>query len=105
MFKADREAGIAKNIKVIEWLKADLVAATSTLYKAMLGGDEERSLDALAGIILNTYILGKRLGINYSRLDLRLEAKLRQGIEEEHEMEKWYGDLSRLLKYLTEKKR
>lgn len=105
MFPADQEPGIAKNIKVIEWLKADLMASASSLFKAMLRGSEERLLDALASIVLTCYILGRRLGINYSRLDLRVEAKLRQSIDEDHEVEKWYGDLSHLLRYFVEKKR
>lgn len=105
MFPAGNKPGIAKNIKVIEWLKADLMASTSSLFKAMLRGSEERLLDALASIVMTCYILGRRLGINFSRLDLRVEAKLRQGIDDDHEVEKWYGDLSSLLKYFTEKKR
>jgi hypothetical protein len=105
MFPVDQKSGIAKNIKVIEWLKADLMASTASLFKAMLRGSEERLLDALASMVLTCYVLGRRLGINFSRLDLRVEAKLRQGIDDDHEVEKWYGDLSGLLKYLVEKKR
>lgn len=101
----DNKPDVVKNIKVIEWLKADLLGSTSSLFKAMLRGSEERLLDALAGIILTCYVLGRRLGINSSRLDLRIEAKLRQGIDDSHEVEKWYGDLSSLLKYMTDKKR
>jgi len=105
MFPAGQKPGVAKNIKVIEWLKADIMASMSSLFKAMLRGSEERLLDALASIILTCYVLGRRLGISFSRLDLRVEAKLRQGIDNDHEVEKWYGDLSSLLRYLTEKKR
>ncbi|MTI83525.1 MAG: hypothetical protein FH756_06380 [Firmicutes bacterium] len=105
MFPADQKPGIAKNIKVIEWLKADLMASTSSLFKAMLSGSEEKLLDALASMVLTCYVLGKRLGINFSRLDLRVEAKLRQGIDDDHEVEKWYKDLSSLLKYFIDKKR
>jgi hypothetical protein len=105
MFPVDQKPGIAKNIKVIEWLKADLMASTAFLFKAMLRSNEERLLDALASMVLTCYVLGRRLGINFSRLDLRVEAKLRQGIDDDHEVEKWYGDLSGLLKYLVEKKR
>lgn len=105
MFPASKKPGIANNIKVIEWLKADLMASTSSLFKAMLRGSEERLLDALASMVLTCYILGRRLGISFSRLDLRIEAKLRQGIDDGHEVEKWYNDLSSLLNYYTEKKR
>ena len=99
------DVDIARNIKVIEWLKADLVTSLSALFRALLRGSEDRLLDALASMILTCYVLGRRLGISFSRLDLKMEAKLRQGIDEGHEVEKANGDLSRLLGYLVEKKR
>ncbi|MFA4884711.1 MAG: MazG-like family protein [Desulfotomaculaceae bacterium] len=105
MIPANQEGGIAKNIKVIEWLKADLITSVSALFKSMLRGSEELILDALASLLINCYVLGRRLGINFSRLDLKVEVKLRQGIDEDHEVERWYGDLSTLLNYLVDKKR
>lgn len=100
-----QDTDIAKNIRVIEWLKADMLASLSALFKAMLRGNEERLMDALCSIIITCYVLGRRLGISFTRMDLKLESKLRQGIEEGHEMERWYGDLSALLAHLVEKKR
>lgn len=105
MIPGTQEGGIAKNIKVIDWLKADLINSVSALFKSMLKGSEEHLLDALASLVITCYILGRRLGINSPRLDLKVESKLRQGIDEDHEMERWYGDLSSLLNYLVEKKR
>lgn len=105
MIPGNQEGGIAKNIKVIEWLKADLITSVSALFKSMLRGSEDRLLDALSSLVITCYILGRRLGINFSRLDLKVEAKLRQGIDEDHEVERWYGDLSTLLNYLVDKKR
>ncbi|MCL6639078.1 MAG: MazG-like family protein [Firmicutes bacterium] len=100
-----RDGGIAKNIKVIEWLKADLITSLAALFKSMLKGSEELMLDALSSMIVTCYVLGRRLNINFSRLDLKVEAKVRQGIDDDHEVERWYGDLSALLNYLVEKKR
>jgi len=105
MFTGSQKGDIAKNIKVVEWLKADLLTSLSALFKSMLRGSEELILDALASLVITCYILGRRLGINFSRLDLKVEAKLRQGIDEDHEMERWYGDISNLLNYLVDKKR
>ncbi len=99
------ETDIARNIKVVEWLKADLVTSLSVLFKSMLKGSEERLLDALSGIIITCYVLGRRLGFSFSRIDTAVEAKLRQGVEESHEVEKWYGDLTMLLAYLVDRKR
>lgn len=105
MIPGSQEGGIAKNIKVVEWLKADLVNSAAALFKAMLRSSEDLMLDALASLVITCYVLGRRLGLSFSRLDLRVEAKLRQGIDEDHELEKWYGDLSTLLNYLVDKKR
>lgn len=99
------EPDIARNIRVVEWLKADLITSISALYKSMLRGSEERLLDALSGIIVTCYVLGRRMGFTFSRLDLAVEAKLKQGVGESHEVEKWYGDLSMLLAYLVDRKR
>ncbi|MBM7856102.1 hypothetical protein JOC37_002527 [Desulfohalotomaculum tongense] len=93
------DSGIAKNLRIIEWLKADILTSLSALFKAMVKGSEERLLDALASLVITSYILGRRLGINFSRLDLKIEHKLRQGIDDDHEVERWYGDLSELLQY------
>lgn len=101
----NQDSGIAKNIRVIEWLKADILSSLAALFKAMVKGSEERLLDALASLLITTYVLGRRLGINFSRLDIKVESKLRQSIDENHEVERWYGDLSELLQYQTEKKK
>ncbi|MHB8916867.1 MAG: MazG-like family protein [Desulfocucumaceae bacterium] len=105
MFPGGSEPDIAKNIRIVEWLKADLITSLSALYKGMLRGSEERLLEALSGIIVTCYVLGRRLGFSFSRIDVAVEAKLRQGVEESHEVEKWYGDLSMLLAYLVDRKR
>ena len=103
MFLDYPEAEITKNIKVVEWLKADLINSTAALYKGMLRNKDDQWLDALASIIITCYVLSGRLGAGFSRLEIKIEAKLRQGIEQEHEMEKWYKDLSGLLGHLVNK--
>jgi len=68
--------------------------------KATVKGGQEAVLDALAGVIMTTYLLARRLGLSYTRVDLRLVEKLRASLVEGHEVEQWYGDLSALLRYL-----
>ncbi|MCL6560750.1 MAG: MazG-like family protein [Firmicutes bacterium] len=105
MHPLEQETGIAKNIRVIEWLKADLLTSLAVLFKGMVRGSEEHLQDALVSLIITCYILGRRLGLSFSRLELKIESKLRQSIEEDHELERWYSDLTALLTYLLEKKR
>jgi len=99
-----RELDITKNIKIVEWLKSELLTAIASLYQLLLKGargSQEASLDILANIILVTYLLAKRLGLSYSAVDMKIENKIRLGVAEDHEVEKWSGDLSSLSAYLN----
>ncbi|MGI6685505.1 MAG: MazG-like family protein [Bacillota bacterium] len=96
---------IMKNLKVIEWLKAELVASVAALFKAMVKGSEELILDCITGIIITTYILGIRVGIPFSRIDLSVKTRLRDNSMKEHEVEKWFGDITNLRYYMEENRR
>jgi len=96
---------VAKNIRMIEWLKAELVGSAALLLKNLVKGSEELILDSLATTIMTAYVLGKRVGITFNRVDQRLKEKLLASINEEHEIEKWYGDLSSLLRHMDGRKR
>lgn len=96
---------VAKNIRVIEWLKAEMVGSVASLLRSMVGGAEDLIADCLAGIIMTAYILGKRVGIAYIKIDQKVKEKVAAGIREGHQIEEWYGDLSSLLKYLEGRKR
>lgn len=96
---------IARNIRVIEWLKTELVSTVAALFKAMIKNSEEAIEDALASIIVTVYVIARRLGVGFAQLDVRVESKVRNGIREKHEIEDWYGDLSTFLRYLGDKKR
>lgn len=105
MSSSNHEVDIARNIRVIEWLRTELLSAVSTLFRAMLKGSEELIMEALAGIVIMTYVLARRLGINFARLDVKIEGKLRSSVREDHEVEQCYGDLTAMLKYVSDKKR
>lgn len=101
----DFDVDITKNIRVIEWLKVELVATVGNLLRAILKGSEELLLDSLANTIIVIYVLGKRLGLNFAQIDIEIESKLKNNIDDNHEVEKWYGDLSALLRYWGSQKR
>lgn len=105
MSSSNQEVDISRNIRIIEWLKTELLSTVSALFRAMLKGSEEVIIDALAGMIVTAYVLARRLGINFALLDIKIESKLRSTIREGHEVEQWYGDLSAMLKYVSNKKR
>jgi hypothetical protein len=99
------DVDITKNIRVVEWLKVEIVSNMGNLLRAILKGSEELIVNSLANGIVLIYILGKRLGFNFAHIDIEIENKLKNHIEENHELEKWYGDLSSFLRYWESRKR
>ncbi len=97
-----QDIGIARNIRTIEWLKAELVSGTGDLLRSLARGAEDAILDALASIVITTFILAKRLGIGFATLEVKIENKIKANIEQSHEIEEWFGDFSALARYLEE---
>ena len=100
----NKEIDIIKNMKTIEWLKAELLGNISSLYTDMANNDDttrENLEDLVSNIVLNSYVLGKRLGINYKSIDKALIGNVRLNLVEEHKIEKWYGDLSSLMEHIN----
>lgn len=94
---------IARQLKMIEWLKAELVAAVGNLFKALARKSEDAILDALAALVIGCYFLGKRLGISYTKLDAAVDKELHSPQLQDHEIETWYGDVSNLKTYWEER--
>ncbi len=96
---------LAKNIRIVEWLKAELLESVAALFKALLKTSDEAISDCLASIVISTYILGKRVGINFSYIDFKVESKLKLSINDIHEVETGFEDLKSLLVHLENKKK
>lgn len=100
----DKEIDITRNIKVIEWLKSELLADVADLFRILVSGMKEEIhetlSESLANIIVICYILGRRLGLNYNAVEIKMKNKIRLGILQSHEIEKQYGDLTELSKHL-----
>lgn len=100
-----KEIDITRNIKIIEWLKSELLIDVANLFKALVNGMKEEVhetvAEALSNIILISYLLGRRLGITYNTIELKVQARIRLGLVESHDVEKYYGDLSELSKHLN----
>lgn len=101
----NRDLDIAHNLKIIEWLKAELVDSVAGLFKSLLKAGSDATSDALATIVIITYILGRRVGINFLNIDAKIRNKLNASIKEAPPTEQWYGDLVDLLNYMENKKR
>jgi hypothetical protein len=97
------DISIVKNVRTIEWIKAEIVTGIGALFKAMVKNNEEMILDSLAGLVLGCYFLGKRLGIPFNKLDTKIAERLESSQLQEHEIEEWYGDVTNLEQYFKER--
>ncbi|PRX31830.1 MazG-like nucleotide pyrophosphohydrolase family protein [Orenia metallireducens] len=97
------EGSITKNLKIIEWLKTEILSNVSLLFKLMIKQNEAKLLEILTNIIMSTYLLAKRLGYSFDQLDRKLEKQLELNINDKHQIEAWYGDLSELLGHLKDR--
>ncbi len=91
------------NLKVIEWLKAELAESVGLLYKSLLKTSSEAAADALSNIIITCYVLGRRAGIHYQSIDMNIMHKINSTINEVREVEQMHGDLTELKKYFNRK--
>lgn len=99
---------ITRGIKIIEVLKSDLLGEVSVLYKVLLECPDqeirEMYKETLSNIILISYILARRLGLDYDIIDKEIQKKIKLGIINVNEIEKYYGDLTRLARHRGEPK-
>lgn len=101
--RIDRNSDITRNMKLIEWMKNEILMSISELFNVLFKGvksADEGLQDILANIIMITYLLAKRLGISFNEIDYKIKEKTLLGIKDDHSIEKWYGDLSNLKNYI-----
>lgn len=101
----DKDIDITRNIKIIEWLKSELLTDIANLFRNLANGARKELhgviAETLSNIIIISYLLGRRLGISYNAIEMKIENKIRLGLIESHEVEKHYGDLSELARHLN----
>lgn len=99
-----RDFGSARKLIAVEWLKAELLSEEGDLFRALINGPEDHVLDALAGVLITTYTLAMRLGISPPRLEDRSIQRLNRTLAEDQEdLQEWFGDISRLTRYLAKR--
>lgn len=100
-----KDLDIAQNLKIVEWLKSELIESVAALFKSLLKTGSDATIEALATIILVTYLLGSRVGISFQSIDNKLRDKLNISIRESTEVDEWNTGLTELLNYWEKKKR
>ena len=77
--KFDRNSDVTKNVKIIEWMKKELILSVGDVFDLIFKGVkplDEVLQDTLANIIMITYLLAKRLGISFSEIDYKIKEKM-----------------------------
>ena len=67
---------IARNLKIIEGLKVQLLTAIAELFSGLYQGAEDNVLDALSAVVVIMFSMADRLGISIRRMDMAIEEKL-----------------------------
>lgn len=101
--RIEKGSDITKNVKIIEWIKNEILINVSNLFNLLFKGVkpiDNGFQNAIANIIMLSYLLGKRLGISFDEIDYKIKEKVKEGIKEEHSIETWFGDLSELEKHI-----
>lgn len=76
-----------------------MTSQLARLFRALMGAREDAVLRALAALVACAYVLARRLGLSFSRLDGAVDQHLSANVKNEHQLETWYGDLSALKDY------
>lgn len=103
----NKDIDIIKNMRTVEWLKAQLLNSVANLYTNLANGEKntrENLEDSISNVLLESLLLGKRLGLSYENIEKALEENIKINLIQEHKIESWYGDLSGLLEYLKQQK-
>lgn len=77
MAQSDR-FDIARNLKILESLKVQLLSVTAELFAGLYRGAEEQVLDALSAALVILFSIANRVGLSIRRLDMAVEEKLEE---------------------------
>src|SRR5699024_4786156 len=94
---------IAKSMKVIEWLKTEILDQIANLYKGLQTANQSLIADSLASLVVPTYVLARRVGLSFRDVDEAVPRKPGEAAQERHQLEDWYGDLSQLEEYINKR--
>jgi predicted DNA-binding protein YlxM (UPF0122 family) len=95
------------NIKIIEDLKAQLLCIIGEFFKLLTKGNNvarDSILDCISGAISILYILGEKLGYSFQDIDHVIKSKLDMGIRAEDQVEKEGKSLSKLKRYINNRR-
>ncbi|MBD1371994.1 MazG-like family protein [Hazenella sp. IB182357] len=103
MSRPDRGLHFAKNIKVMDWLKTEILDQVANLFKGIHHANQQAIIDSLSSLVISIYVMARRIGLSYGDLDRAVTEKLKEHTRDGHQLEEWYGDLSSLDDYINKR--
>lgn len=98
------DSDILRKLRFIEWLKAELATHLAALLHAIAKNSERAIGEALAGLIITSYVLGRRLGLDFQALDQEIAAWLNRYTSKDYDVQNWTGDYADLERHLRQKR-
>lgn len=96
------EVDLVKGLKAIEEIKVEMLKAQWAMQEGSVRGSEDEMLQGLAELVALSYLLTRRMGFDFSKLDRTLLQRLEEWkAEDHHKLETQWGDISLLLSYLV----
>lgn len=98
---------IMANIKIIEDLKAQLLCIIGEFFRLLTKGNNvarDSILDCISGAISILYILAEKLGYSFQDIDHVIKSKLDLGIRAEDQVEREGKSLSKLKRYINNRR-
>ncbi len=90
---------VARNARAVDWLKGEMAGSMGQLFRHMVSGRGDSSVELLSDMVMTSYILARRLGISFEDLDASVSERLGANVRRDHQLERWFGDLSALDAY------
>lgn len=94
------DSDILRKLRFIEWLKAELASHLAAVLHAIARNSERAIGEALAGLIVTAYVLGRRLGLTFDILDQEISNWLASYRNKEHDLKEWSSDYADLERHL-----
>lgn len=96
------EVDVVKSLKAIDELEVEMLKSLWVFQRGALEGSDTAMIQGLADIVGISYLLTRRLGFDFTRLDRTLIQGLVDWKESDTmKLESQWGDLSLLLSYLA----
>lgn len=98
------DSDLVKKLYLTEWQKASVASTMGELYQAIAKNNEYLMKEALAKHVISCYILGRRLGIEFSQLEEEIYAQVNKLRKQDSDIERLFGDYSEYERFIRNKR-